>query len=261
MTIKKRQRRRKITDMFRIPGRSSSAVLSKVIEVASREVQVSRIRALLESGLTPREVHSKLKKEFPRDTMSVHTVIYYRRKQLNKSTRPVGRPARSTLDRKILSLRERGIKLSVRKTAKLIKEPYTTTLEHFQRLGAQKKPIWKQPHVLSASNKASRVRDSSSLLKILKVKNNRPFIITGDESWIFFNNSGKFQWVFPGETPQVSARKTIDSEKLLLVVFFSTSGFQLIDFVPKDATVDSDYYCALLDRLNDALPETRPRTV
>jgi len=95
----------------------------------------------------------------------------------------------------------------------------------------------------------------------LKVKKNRPFVITGDESWIYFNNSEKLQWVFPWETPQVSSRKTIDSEKLLLVVFFSTSGFHLIDFVPDETTIDSDYYCSLLDRLDTALPQERPGKV
>ena len=254
-----KKRRERITDRFRKPGRSSSAVLSKVIREASREVQVTRIHALLETGLTPREVHAKLRKEFPKDTMSVHSVIYYRRKQLSNCKGRVGRPAKISVSRKIISLRDRGVKLSIRKTAKMIREPYTTTLEHFRKLGAKKQKNWKQPHELSPSNKVSRVRDSSSLVKILKVAKNRPFVVTGDESWIFLNNSGKMQWVFPWETPEVSTRRTIDSEKLLLVVFFSTSGFHLIDFVPDDTTVDSEYYCALLERLGNALPQPRPR--
>ena len=261
MVVARKKRHERITGTFRKPGRSASAVLRQAIKAASHEVQVTRIQALLATGLTPREVHSQLKKEFPQNTMSVQSVIYYRRKQLHKTTGKVGRPTKLNVTRKIISLRTRGVKLSAKKTAKMIKEPYTTTVRHFRRLGAQQKPIWKQPHVLSAANKAKRVRDSSSLLKILKVKKNRPFIVTGDESWIYFNNSGKLQWVFPWETPRVSTRKVIDSQKLLLVVFFSTTGFHLIYFVPDGTTVDSDYYCALLDRLNESLPLSKPSKV
>ena len=112
MTVSKKQRRGMIISMFRKPGRSSSAVLNKVIEAASREIQVSRIRALLATGLTPREVHTKLKKEFPKNKMSVHSVIYYRRKQLSSSNGPVGRPSKLSVSRKIIFLRDRGIKLS-----------------------------------------------------------------------------------------------------------------------------------------------------
>ena len=95
-----KKRRERITDRFRKPGRSSSAVLNKVIKAASREVQVTRINALLKTGLTPREVHAKLKKEFPKDTMSVHSVIYYRRKQLSNCNGRVGRPANNSVSRK-----------------------------------------------------------------------------------------------------------------------------------------------------------------
>jgi len=133
-----------------------------VIKAASREVQVSRIIALLKTGLTPREVHAKLKKEFPKDTMSVHFVIYHRRKQLSNCSGRVGRPANNSVSRKIISLRDRAVKLSIRKTAKMIKEPYSTTLEHIRRLGAKRNSIWKQPRVKFPSNEESGVRDSSS---------------------------------------------------------------------------------------------------
>ena len=149
MVVARKKRHERITGTFRKPGRSASAVLRQVIKAASHVVQVTRIQALLATGLTPREVHSQLKKEFPQNTMSVHSVIYYRRKQLHTTTGKVGRPPKMNVTSKIISLQSRGMKLSAKKTAKLIKEPYTTTLRHFRRLGAQQKPIWKQPHVLT----------------------------------------------------------------------------------------------------------------
>ena len=95
MVIKKKQRSGSITGRFRKPGRSLSAVLSKTIRKATREVQVDRIQALLKTGLTPREAHAKLKAEFGKQALSVHTVIYYRRKALSgpSKTRP-GRPSK-----------------------------------------------------------------------------------------------------------------------------------------------------------------------
>lgn len=262
MTAHKKQRRRSITSRFNKPGRSYSAVLKMVERDASREIQVERIQALLKMRLTAGEVHSKLKQEFGRNVLSMHSVYYYKRKlKIGASKSMVGRPPKRSVTRKILTLRERGIKLSVRKTSKLIKESYSTTRRHFKALGAKRKPVWRQPHKLSAANKESRVRECSSLQKILMVNKNRPFIVSGDESWIYYNNSGKVQWVFPWETPGVSTKKTVDSGKLLLIVFFSTSGIHLIDFVPENKKIDSDYFCSILEQLDRALPRPRPGVV
>ena len=41
-------------------------------------------------------------------------------------------------------------------------------------------------------------------------------------------------------------------------VFWAMHGILLIDFLPKDQTINSDYYIALFNRLKDAIKKKKP---
>jgi len=257
--------KRSITARFSKRGRSSSRVLDLVLDAASKEIQLGKIGRLLKEGCGPKEIHEKLVDEHGINAYTFHTVVYYRRKQLAKMRgeykRRRGRPPRMSVSEKIRKLREGGTRVSVKKTSKLIREPLTTTYRHFLRLGGKYTSIWRKPHKLTSVNKNARIEAAKKMLEILSAKRNHPIVITGDESWIYLSNIGRCEWVLPGETPTDAVKIGIASKKVMLLVFFSSSGIQHAEFLPQGSTVTADYFCGVLERLVDALPHQASETI
>ncbi len=88
-------------------------------------------------------------------------------------------------------------------------------------------------------------------------------IITGDECWVScYENESKIkscEWVFWGE-PRIRPIKALHSpspKKVMLILFCDFSGPLLIHFVPKDETVDSDYYISVFKKLKDYIRHKR----
>jgi len=56
-------------------------------------------------------------------------------------------------------------------------------------------------------------------------------------------------WILPDAEPRVFVDKQQGDKKSMLVVFFSTSGFKVIRFVPDGATVTSEYCIKLFQEI------------
>lgn len=112
------------------------------------------------------------------------------------------------------------------------------------------------PHILNPSQKVNRVELSKSLQKTLKnaKRTNYKFFYTGDESWFYLSTDHAFQWLPPEETPAVRERKTIQSKKYMLTVFWNPNGFALIKVLPDDMTFNAGYF------INEILKELYEKT-
>lgn len=254
-----------LTQRLRMRGRGHGAIVKSVSLAASRELQRDKICRLLNRGWSPSQIHKELQRLYGNKVYSIRTVEYYRRKQLkNQRGEPLpkkGRPVRKIVSEKILTLRASGCKTSVRKTALLIKEPRSTTYDHFRTLEAAIKPIRKEPHKLSDVDKGNRIMIAEEMLKILRDKKCWPYVVTGDESWIFFDNQGTAEWVFPGEQRTLGVKRQQGAKKLMLVVFFNSQKIILADFIPEGTTLDALSFCDILDRLVQQLSAPRSRSV
>ena len=154
-----------------------------------------------------------------------------------------GNPPRKEVDVKILALRATGTRVSMRKTAELLQEPVMTVSDHLHALGGEYKPIRRNPHTLTTTQKKNRVGMARDLFHLLRDKKKWPRIVTGDETWIYLNNFGKAEWLLPGEEPTIGAKKQVGDKKLLLTVFFSTSGVHLAEFQPEGEAVTAQVMC------------------
>ena len=67
------------------------------------------------------------------------------------------------------------------------------------------------------------------------------------------------QFVGPGETTPKRAKTQQSVHKVMASVFWDSSGILFIDYLVKGKTINSDYYCALLDRLKEEITRKRPR--
>ncbi len=82
-------------------------------------------------------------------------------------------------------------------------------------------------------------------------------IVSGDETWIsLYNQETKFescQWTEKGgQHPQNSVRKT------MMTLFHDAYEVLLVEFLPRGETVDTEYYCTILNRLKDRICRKRP---
>jgi len=112
---------------------------------------------------------------------------------------------------------------------------------HLVEMGGRYRAAQRKPHDLTTSQKGSRVAIAKELLLVLRDKKKWPSVVTGDESWVYYVNSARNGWVLPGDEQFVAVDRNQGDKKVMLVVFFSTSGFKAIRFLLSGEKVNADY--------------------
>jgi [histone H3]-lysine36 N-dimethyltransferase SETMAR len=118
------------------------------------------------------------------------------------------------------------------------------------------------PHFLTDANKAKRMETCQQLLDLYHDNNFLHRLITADESWVFWENTGSHHnksWRGSGDEPVVDVKGTLTNKKHLLSVFWDSKGVILLDVLPRGMTITAEYYCGLLDKLKTAVMEKRRR--
>ena len=123
-------------------------------------------------------------------------------------------------------------RVSARKLQRSVKASRNTLLRRMHELGGEYLPVQRQPRALRESDKRKRVGLAGQLHKPLVAKNTWPRIITGDEAWIYLRNDSKAEWLFPWDKMSTRTETGIGDLKILLTVFWSSTGFHLIRFSP-----------------------------
>jgi len=86
-------------------------------------------------------------------------------------------------------------------------------------------------------------------------------VITRDETWVYGYDPEtrvqSSQWKSPSSQAK-KARQSRSSIKVMMIVFFGLDGIVRAEFVPRNTTVNSDYYKGLLERLRDDVSRKRP---
>ena len=100
------------------------------------------------------------------------------------------------------------------------------------------------PHDLTEEQKLKRVDMSKSILKILEKAEKKNFIniMTGDESWFYFNYQSSHMYAASRDEVPTSTQKKIDSEKIMLTMFFNGNSLLCIDFLPKGKKYNQRYF-------------------
>lgn len=120
------------------------------------------------------------------------------------------------------------------------------------------------PRLLTLEQKQQRIDDSERCLKLF-TRDKKDFLrryITTDETWIHHytpeSKRASAEWRGEGKSRPKRPKTQQSAGKIMASVFWDTHGILLIDFLPKGQTINSDYYIALLDRLDDAIKQKRP---
>uniref|UniRef100_A0A8R1E9Y1 Transposase n=1 Tax=Caenorhabditis japonica TaxID=281687 RepID=A0A8R1E9Y1_CAEJA len=105
-----------------------------------------------------------------------------------------------------------------------------------------------------------RVTACQSLLLTLQRKEYLADLVTGDKSWVLYNNdTQRAVWIPRGEEPPVQSKANLHKKKCLLSFFWDAKGMLYYEFLPQGRTVNATTYSNQLASLALALREKRPR--
>jgi hypothetical protein len=101
------------------------------------------------------------------------------------------------------------------------------------------------PHFLDDNLRAERLKDARQFLDVLQAQEryHSRDLITRDETWTSLDMNPVTIWL-PADTElPIRVRRTIASEKCMLIVFWGIHGIVHDCWLPKDSTLDSPFFC------------------
>ncbi|CAD5205723.1 unnamed protein product [Bursaphelenchus okinawaensis] len=111
------------------------------------------------------------------------------------------------------------------------------------------------PHNLTDLQKAKRRCASEKLLQRCKNEEFLDRIVTIEEKWISFNNTRRStSWCKRGEAPKPVPKPELHEKKLMVTVWWCSSGVIQYDFMKPGQSITADTYCAQIDKLRHNLP-------
>ena len=119
------------------------------------------------------------------------------------------------------------------------------------------------PRVLREDQKERRWHDSR---KIVELINSDPAVLdallTCDESWIYCydpeTKRQSSQWKHAGSPRPKKARQSKSTHKLLMILFFDSTGMIYMHWVPTGQTVNKEYYVEVLREFRKRFRRKRP---
>jgi hypothetical protein len=93
--------------------------------------------------------------------------------------------------------------------------------------------------------RAKRLKGARQLLGVLQAQERCHFrdLITGDETWVYPNIKSESIWLPDDAELPIRVKRTIASEKGMLIVFWGIHGITHYCWPPKCSTLDSSFFC------------------
>ncbi len=169
-----------------------------------------------------------------------------------------GRPLKAD-DDLLEELLEEDPRRSTRELAFEMSVSQSTVSRRLEALGKVHRVGKWVPHRLSEINIAQRLSICVSLSSRYKKKSFLWKIVTGDEKWIYYDNTvNKKQWLSPGEPSIATPKPEIHRKKVMLCVWWDQKGIIYYELLEPKQTVTADLYSNQLMRLSQALERKRP---
>ena len=224
-------------------------------------------------GKTAKETKEKLDKYYGANAPSDYTVKYWFREfrgGRNSTTDQVrsGRPSDAVTEDNVKKIHEMVLadrKVKVRELADTTKISTERTrhilgnILHMKKLSCR----W-VPRMLTPDQKHERESTSKECLDLL-MRNRADFwrrLVTVDETWIHYytpeNRMSARQWTEAGTSAPKRPREAQWVGKVMASVFWDCHGILFVDYLEKGKTINSEYYCALLERLKAEIAAKRP---
>jgi hypothetical protein len=85
---------------------------------------------------------------------------------------------------------------------------------------------------------------SETLLDMLQLYGEHNFkgIATGDESWFLYTTSGDSMFAISPRDVVPRTKQNISAKKIMVTIFFTSTRLLVLDFLPKGAKLNQDYF-------------------
>ncbi len=119
------------------------------------------------------------------------------------------------------------------------------------------------PHVLTREQERHRLKLCTDNLNLVRTQPRfLEKVITVDEIWVsVYEEQSKIescQWIKKGTARPLKALRARSTKKTMMIVFYDACRILLVDFLPPNETIDSDYYISLLKKLKDRIRHQCP---
>jgi len=231
------------------------------------------IKFFVLEGLSATEIHTKMVsvlKESAPSFPTVHRwVLEFKRGRTSVEDEPrSGRPKTATtpeIIEQVHNIVSEDPSLTKREIANTIGISDERVLHILHEELRMKKLFGKLvPHSLTIQQKLTRKQISQHHLNLFN-KNKIDFVrrfVTMDETWIYHHDpklkQERLQWTEAGCSAPKQVKSERSAKKVMASVFWDAKGILLIDYLEKGKTINSEYYCNLLDQLNEKIREKRP---
>jgi hypothetical protein len=93
--------------------------------------------------------------------------------------------------------------------------------------------------------RAKRLEGARQLFDVLQAQERCHFrgLIIGDETWVSFNMRPGTVWLPADAELPVRVKRTIASEKCMLIAFWGIHGIAHYCWLPKESTLNSPFFC------------------
>jgi len=143
---------------------------------------------------------------------------------------------------------------STRDLEKTLGHDQRTIDRHLQSLGYHKILSRWTPHALTDHDRSVRVSICQSLLLRPHRKELLKWIITGDESWVLYENNTRHAfWIPSGTEPPTQPKLKLHQRKLLLSVFWDSQGMLSWQMLSSNQTINAVLYTEQLRKLAEAI--------
>jgi hypothetical protein len=101
------------------------------------------------------------------------------------------------------------------------------------------------PHFHDGDLRAQRVEGARQLLDVLQAQERWHFwdLVRGDETWVYLDMKPETIWLPTDGKLSVRVKRTVASEKRMLIVFCEIHGIIHSCWLPKDDPLDSSFFC------------------
>jgi histone-lysine N-methyltransferase SETMAR len=233
--------------------------------------QCAVIRFFTFKGLSPRDIHTELISVYGYEVLDLRAVYKWHERFMQGRTELFdnprsGRPLQNDLADAIRAMIQEFLFTSCKRLCIHIRIAKATYLRIFQDvLQVKKFNLRWVPHFLDDAQKAERVSLSTDILKILKEnqKTRSINIITGDESWFYFEYPHQSVWAPSRDELPERIKQKIGTEKCLISVIWSVNGIDSLLDVPKGTTYNTTFFCDVVipDLLENVCAGSRRRTL
>ncbi|GFR20425.1 HTH_48 domain-containing protein [Trichonephila clavata] len=85
-------------------------------------------------------------------------------------------------------------------------------------------------------------------------------IVTGDETWVAYvtpeSKQRSMEWRHSSSPKRVKFKQTISARKIMCTVFWDRKGVLLVEFLPRNETINAASYCETLNKRRGKLTQT-----